>query len=74
MEEKNKKFKSGFVSIVGKPNVGKSTLLNRLMGQPIVGVSAKPQTTRKRQLGILTNETAQIIFVDSPVYTNQRTD
>ncbi|MGI6250028.1 MAG: GTPase Era [Anaerolineaceae bacterium] len=66
MEEKNKKFKSGFVSIVGKPNVGKSTLLNRLMGQPIVGVSAKPQTTRKRQLGILTNETAQIIFVDSP--------
>lgn len=66
MEEKNKKFKSGFVSIVGKPNVGKSTLLNRLMGQPIAGVSAKPQTTRKRQLGILTNETAQIIFVDSP--------
>ncbi len=66
MEEKNKKFKSGFVSIVGKPNVGKSTLLNRLIGQPIAGVSAKPQTTRKRQLGILTNETAQIIFVDSP--------
>lgn len=66
MEEKNKKFKSGFVSIVGKPNVGKSTLLNRLIGQPIAGVSVKPQTTRKRQLGILTNETAQIIFVDSP--------
>lgn len=62
----NPAFRSGFVSIVGKPNAGKSTLLNRLMGQPIAGVSAKPQTTRKRQLGILTTDKAQIIFVDTP--------
>ncbi len=69
MKEKNSEnseFRSGFVSIVGKPNAGKSTLLNRLMGQPIAGVSAKPQTTRKRQLGILTTDKAQIIFVDTP--------
>ena len=59
-------FHSGFVSIIGRPNSGKSTLLNRLMGQPIAGVSAKPQTTRKRQLGILTSQTSQIIFVDTP--------
>jgi GTP-binding protein Era len=59
-------YRSGFVSIIGRPNAGKSTLLNRLMGQPIAGVSAKPQTTRKRQLGILTSKTSQIIFVDTP--------
>lgn len=59
-------FKSGFVAIVGKPNAGKSTIMNALMGQPIAGISAKPQTTRRRQLGILTSEHAQIIFVDTP--------
>jgi GTP-binding protein Era len=59
-------YKSGFVSIVGKPNAGKSTLTNRLLGQPVAGVSAKPQTTRKRQLAILTTDEAQIIFVDTP--------
>lgn len=62
----NPPYHSGFVSILGRPNAGKSTLLNRLIGQPIAGVSAKPQTTRKRQLGILTNQKAQIIFVDTP--------
>jgi GTP-binding protein Era len=59
-------FRSGFVALVGKPNVGKSTLLNHYIGQMIAAVSAKPQTTRRRQLGILTLENAQIVFIDSP--------
>lgn len=66
MNELPPAYKSGFVSIVGKPNAGKSTLTNRLLGQPVAGVSAKPQTTRKRQLAILTTDEAQIIFVDTP--------
>jgi len=59
-------YKSGYVALVGKPNVGKSTLLNHYIGQKVAAVSKKPQTTQKRQLGILTTEQAQIIFIDTP--------
>lgn len=59
-------FKSGFVIIVGRPNVGKSTLLNRLVGSKVAIMSDKPQTTRNRITGVLTTEEVQIIFVDTP--------
>ncbi|MGN1152492.1 MAG: GTPase Era [Candidatus Gastranaerophilaceae bacterium] len=59
-------MKSGFVSIIGRPNVGKSTMLNQVLGQKIVIATDKAQTTRKRIKGILTNEKGQIVFVDTP--------
>lgn len=59
-------MKSGFVSIIGRPNVGKSTLLNQILGQKIVITTDKAQTTRKRIKGILTTNEGQIVFVDTP--------
>ncbi|MBB6729703.1 GTPase Era [Cohnella zeiphila] len=60
------KFKSGFVAIVGRPNVGKSTLMNQVIGQKIAIMSDKPQTTRNKIHGVYTTEDAQIVFLDTP--------
>ncbi|GAA0369859.1 GTPase Era [Alkalibacterium iburiense] len=66
MREGKEHYKSGFVSLVGRPNVGKSTLLNRLVGQKIAIMSDKAQTTRNKIQGIYTTENEQIIFIDTP--------
>jgi GTPase len=66
MMEQNKGYKSGFVSIVGRPNVGKSTFLNRVIGQKIAIMSDKPQTTRNKVQGVLTQNNSQTIFIDTP--------
>jgi len=66
MQQKDVPFKSGFIAIMGAPNVGKSTLLNRILGQKIAITSNKPQTTRHRILGIAHLPQAQIIFLDTP--------
>jgi GTP-binding protein Era len=59
-------FRSGYIAIVGRPNVGKSTLLNKILGEKVAIVSPRPQTTRNRITGIRTTETSQIVFLDTP--------
>lgn len=66
MSEPKGKFKSGFVAIVGRPNVGKSTLMNQVIGQKIAIMSDKPQTTRNKIHGVYTTEDKQIVFLDTP--------
>ncbi len=61
-----KKFRSGYVAIIGRPNVGKSTLINRVLGQKLCITSRRPQTTRHRILGIKTDDDSQLIYVDTP--------
>ncbi|MGL4521849.1 MAG: GTPase Era, partial [Bacilli bacterium] len=62
----NSTFKSGFVSIIGRPNVGKSTFMNNVIGQKIAIMSDKPQTTRNKIQGVHTTDDAQIVFIDTP--------
>lgn len=66
MNQQNQTFKSGFISIIGRPNVGKSTFLNRVIGQKIAIMSDKPQTTRNKVQGVLTQDSSQMIFIDTP--------
>ena len=62
----NQSFRSGFITIVGRPNVGKSSLMNALIGEKVAIVSNRPQTTRNRILGVVTHESDQMIFLDTP--------
>ncbi len=68
-----KKFHSGFVTIVGRPNVGKSTLMNALVGEKVAIVSSRPQTTRNRIMGVMTRDDWQMVFLDTPGIHTPRT-
>jgi GTPase len=66
MKDSTPPYHSGFVAVVGRPSVGKSTLVNSLLKQKIASVSPRPQTTRRKQLAIYTTDTAQVVFIDTP--------
>ena len=72
MKQTDKKYHSGFVTIVGRPNVGKSSLMNRMIGEKIAIVSNRPQTTRSRIMGVLSLPEHQIVFLDTPGIHNPR--
>ena len=71
--ENKQPFRSGFVAILGRPNVGKSSIMNRFVGEKVAIVSNHPQTTRSRLLGVATHADWQIVFVDTPGLHKPRT-
>ena len=73
MKQNTEPFYSGFVTLIGRPNVGKSSLMNALIGEKIAIVSSKPQTTRSRIMGVLSRESHQIVFLDTPGIHDPRT-
>ncbi len=73
MKQNNNQYHSGFVTIVGRPNVGKSSLMNKMIGEKIAIVSSRPQTTRNRIMGVLSGEGYQIVFLDTPGIHDPRT-
>lgn len=73
MPEKKTPFHSGFVAILGRPNVGKSTLMNKMIGEKVAIVSNRPQTTRNRIMGVVSHDDWQIVFLDTPGLHKPRT-
>ena len=73
MNQNEQNFYSGFVTIVGRPNVGKSSLMNQMIGEKIAIVSARPQTTRSRIMGVLNRPDHQVVFLDTPGIHDPRT-